>query len=360
MSIKQSKIWESLCSIKLAIWLLSIIAALSIIGTLIPQNNPVADYMMRYGENMGNFLSKTGLTNMYSSWWFILLLGLLTLNLTSCVFNRLLLRNVSLGTLISHVSILVIFAGALVGMFFGERGFLAIREGETMKFFNSSKKSPDNNTCVPIYLDFSLRLDDFIYDEYIDPEEKLLVYSKSGDIITELPVELDKELMVGETGYSVRVLRYVPDFVMDIETKEVVTRSSRPNNPAMQIEVKGPDNEVNTSWVFAAFPEMGHHLGAEAHLDFRYQWKPRKPKDYTSRVTVIQGGKEVKSQDIRVNFPLKFGGYAFFQSSYDADQLSWSEFQVVKDPGVPIVYFGFILLVLGLGIRFYGAASIKI
>ena len=63
--------------------------------------------------------------------------------------------------------------------------------------------------------------------------------------------------------------------------------------------------------------------------------------------------------DILVNDPLRFGDYALFQSSYDKEHLSWSGFQIVKDPGVPVVYLGFILLILGLITIFYINPLIK-
>ena len=64
-------------------------------------------------------------------------------------------------------------------------------------------------------------------------------------------------------------------------------------------------------------------------------------------------------KDIRVNFPLKFGGYTFFQQDYDSKHLKWSGLQVVKDPGVPLVYIGFILLISGLIMIFYVNPLIK-
>ena len=78
-----------------------------------------------------------------------------------------------------------------------------------------------------------------------------------------------------------------------------------------------------------------------------------------SNVSIIQDGKAVLTKDIRVNFPLKFAGYTFFQFSYDPELHSWTGLRVVRDPGVGIVYLGFMLLILGLSIRFYISPFIK-
>ena len=81
LNIKKTKIWKLFSSVKLGIWLLSFIALVSMVGTL-------------------------GLDKIYSAWWFILLLVLLSLNLLVCLINRFSLKLRLLGTIISHASIL--------------------------------------------------------------------------------------------------------------------------------------------------------------------------------------------------------------------------------------------------------------
>lgn len=366
MSIKKAKIWKFFSSIKLAIWLLSIITVLSLIGTFIPQNEESAFYLERYGNTGFKFLAKTGLIDVYASWWFILSLILFSLNLLVCFLNRISLKARSLGSIISHLSILVILLGALIGMFYGQKGFIKISNGEELNSFTSRNGQQIN-------LGYYIRLNQFIYNESIDPKEKLLVYPAQKEgvcnlhdsaghndtqvIIAVLPTEIGVESQVSDTGYKVKVLSYLPDFVMDRTTKTAVTRSAVPNNPAIQIEVKDRNGQTKTSWVFARFPDMHQEIGAD--FKFVYNWVGRRPKDFISKVSILEDGKEVMNRDIRVNEPLSFGGYTFFQSSYDNEGLSWSGLQVVKDPGVAVVYSGFILLILGLAIIFYVNPLIK-
>ena len=40
---------------------------------------------------------------------------------------------------------------------------------------------------------------------------------------------------------------------------------------------------------------------------------------YSSYVTVIDDGREVRTQEVAVNSPLRYNGYRFYQSSYDPD-----------------------------------------
>ncbi len=312
-------------------------------GTFIPQNEDASFYIERFGSAGFNFLSKAGLNNIYSAWWFIIFLILLAFNLLICLLNRVSFKLRMLGTLLAHFSILVILSGALIGLFFGEKGYIKIKEGETINSFVSKNRL--------VKLGFSLRLDDFIYEEHIDVKEKLIIYAKDGSVLGELSLSQGNDLKL-PGGESVRILRFIPDFSMDITTKQVVSRSSEPKNPAIEVELSASGGkDTKTLWVFAHFPDIHDALGKD--YKFVYQWVNRRPKDFISRVTILKEGKEIFEKDIKVNFPLEFNGYSFFQSSYDKENLSWSGLQINKDPGVPIVYLGFILLISGLIIIFY-------
>lgn len=346
MSIKKTRIWGFLSSIKLAIWLLAVIAALSLVGTLIPQGQDPAFYIDRYGHSVYKAMLETGLANVYTSFWFTLLLVIFSINLAVCILNRAVFKIRALGSLLSHVSILVILIGALIGLFFGQKGLIKIHEGEKVSTFADQNKRE-------IDLGFLIKLDKFIYNEHIDPKEKLLVYpaGKGDSPVAEISAETGVELDIADTGSRIKVLRYVSDFAMDTATKTVVSRSARPNNPAIEVELKDKDGKTNQFWVFARFPDMHQKMGPA--FKFVYHWAGRRPKDFISKVTIFKDGREVIKKDIRVNEPLHFGGYTLFQSSYDTEQLSWSGLQVAKDPGVGVVYAGFIMLTLGLVIIFY-------
>lgn len=359
MNIKHTKAWKFFSSIKLAIWLLSIIAVISLIGTFIPQNQEQAFYINKYGQNGSDILVKTGLSNIYACWWFIFCIILFSLNLLVCLINRFSLKKRMMGTVISHLSILIILAGALIGMLFGEKGMINIIEGDTADSFIFRDKT--------INLGFSIRLNDFIYSEHTDPKEKLLIYHlenkntcnmkdhaekcATSNLIATIPVDTGIESAIADTGYKVKVLRYIPDFVMDTASKQVASRSNQANNPALELELKDKKGAAKTVWVFARYPDM--HQDPEANFRIAYNWAMRRPKDFISKVTVLKDGKEVLNKDIRVNEPLSFGGYSFFQSSYDSEELKWTGLQVVKDPGVPLIYSGFLLLIFGLVIIFY-------
>jgi len=74
-------------SVKLAITLLIIITAASIIGTLIPQQRGLEEYLARYGQ-WANLFHRLQLTRLYQSSWFITLLLLFSINIITCTLTR--------------------------------------------------------------------------------------------------------------------------------------------------------------------------------------------------------------------------------------------------------------------------------
>ena len=85
-----TSLWRFFSSLKLTIFLLIGLAVVSIIGTLIPQGTPPPmEYLQTISEAKFELYSKLGFFNMYHSWWFVLLLYLLTLNLVACSLRRL-------------------------------------------------------------------------------------------------------------------------------------------------------------------------------------------------------------------------------------------------------------------------------
>src|SRR3990170_2761733 len=84
-----TRIWNFLISIKLAIWIIILLAVTSILGTVIQQNQPPEKYRQVYEDWAYNLMDRINLFDMYHSWWFLLLLCLFTLNLTCCTIDRL-------------------------------------------------------------------------------------------------------------------------------------------------------------------------------------------------------------------------------------------------------------------------------
>lgn len=82
-------LWDFFCSLKLTMFLLISLAVISIIGTVIPQGTPAQEYLAQISPAKLKLYKALGFFDMYHSWWFILLLYLLTVNLVACSIKRL-------------------------------------------------------------------------------------------------------------------------------------------------------------------------------------------------------------------------------------------------------------------------------
>ena len=74
------------------------------------------------------------------------------------------------------------------------------------------------------------------------------------------------------------------------------------------------------------------------------------PQRFYSSVTVYLESKKVQDATIEVNKPFEIDGWKIYQLSYDESKGRWSEvsvFQLVKDPWLPVVYTGILMMVVG-------------
>ncbi|MEX0431516.1 cytochrome c biogenesis protein ResB [Spiribacter insolitus] len=79
-------IWlEFLGSMNLAITLLVVVSIASIIGTVLPQNNPYSEYLIQFGPFWFEVFRLLNLYDVYSAWWFLAILGFLVLSTGVCV-----------------------------------------------------------------------------------------------------------------------------------------------------------------------------------------------------------------------------------------------------------------------------------
>lgn len=89
MANQKNPVWRFFASVKLALITLIILAITSIAGTIIKQGQAPSYYVDEYGSGLAKAFELLDLTNMYSSWWYILLLILFSINLLVCSIERL-------------------------------------------------------------------------------------------------------------------------------------------------------------------------------------------------------------------------------------------------------------------------------
>lgn len=127
------------------------------------------------------------------------------------------------------------------------------------------------------------------------------------------------------------------------------------NVPAMELTVRQKDREAQ-EWLI---PERGRDAvglslsgmvataKTSPHGTVKpalYLVKPQSPiKDYKSDLTAIRNGQPQMEKVIEVNDPLHYGGYHFYQHSYDQERRQYTILSVTSDSGLALVYAGFAL-----------------
>ena len=79
---------RTLGSMDVAIILLLAVAVSSVIGTLLKQNEPYQNYIIKFGPFWHQFYKTLGLYDVYSSLWFITVLGFLVASTSICIFQH--------------------------------------------------------------------------------------------------------------------------------------------------------------------------------------------------------------------------------------------------------------------------------
>ena len=106
----------------------------------------------------------------------------------------------------------------------------------------------------------------------------------------------------------------------------------------------------------------GEHKDGEEHANTTptlYLVKPAgQVSDYKSDLVVLEEGQEQVRKTIEVNDPLHYGGYHFYQHSYDSDHGRYTVLSMRSDLGLLSVYAGFFLVGVGAVWLFWVGAAL--
>jgi cytochrome c biogenesis protein len=332
-----------LSSLRLTIPLLILLAGLSVIGTLIPQNASEGEYLNRYGAETYYLFKVLGLLDMYHSWWFIGVLVLLVVNLIACSWKRLpgVWRHVRetkkgyarLGTYLTHLSVLLILVGGLIGAVWGFKGYVEIREGETVEdiFLNNPQQA-----MRP--LGFQVRCDSFQVDFYPDgtPREFLstLTFLEGGrTVLDHAPLRVNHP--ISYRGLTFYQASYGTSILPIVEVREKGGKGAPHTMQLRQGEAQ-PIPGTPAQIGFMRYQEEVHDLG-EAILLVLFT-PDASPEGFWlfKRYSGMEG--------------LQVGDFIFIFKSLE--KRYYTGIQVAHEPGVPIVWVGCSLLVIGMVVTF--------
>lgn len=269
-SNKKFDIWDFLASVKLAVFLLIILAITSIAGTIIPQNASYEEYLHNYGETFTRIIDVLELYDMYHSWWFIFLLALFTLNLIVCSLKRLkpLLQQIKNpkkildNELEKSISLIDVIK---------KRGNVDVWKEELKKILNPKFGLPYEEVSQQnVYL-------------YYDKGK----YSRLGVYITHFSILF---ILIGGMIGAIWGFRGFINLPEGSATNQVILRGGR-EPYRMDFFIKCDKFS------------LGYYPNGMV-------------KEYRSDVTIIESGREVKKFAMRVNHPLSYKNLTFYQSSY--------------------------------------------
>lgn len=300
-----------------------------------------------YGAFLGSYQAKNFFNSPALSAYWLAFMAFLTAAFVT--FRRLIRLP---GPLLIHAGCILILAGALWGsgsglkirnQLFGtdkiQAGQMTILEGDAENRIRL--EDSDQSRELP----FHIKLKDFRI-EYYKPEYLEILTSQGR---SKTPVEIGSVLSIGPDFGTITIVRVFENFKISIDgdSKTVIDDPQPGYNPALQLRIKNPDGAVTTRYVFERFPS---HIHPEDKFLLRYH---KSIRDYISDIQVIKDGNVVAEKAIEVNHPLHFGGYHFYQSSYDDRAHRYTVLSVVSDTGLNLVYAGYLMLGIGVFWHFW-------
>jgi len=152
-------------------------------------------------------------------------------------------------------------------------------------------------------------------------------------------------------GWSVSVLKILESAapVSASDTVKYAEFHSSGACTAALISVTKPGADSVTDWVSCgsyAFP----YKVLDINEDVSIIMPEREPQRYVSSVNVHTKSGESLSDTIQVNKPFRVDGWKIYQLDYDHTKGRWSEtsvFEIVRDPWMPAVYAGIMMLLCG-------------
>lgn len=391
-------------SVKLTVVVLLVIAATAAVGTVIPQNQPDLFYRMNFSQITYAIGSVLDLFDMYHSLWFQALILVLAINIVACSIDRLQKvwkivfpdkitfspgsftkknttdpitvsgtpetlktpfekelkrhcritrlsptsngfylfgengRKSRLGVYVVHFSVLLLLCGTLISSITGFEGQVNIPEGGkagVITLRNSSQEKP---------LDFEIRCDDFEVLFYDSGRPKK--YRSTLSIIDNGKAVLTKDILVNKPMHYKGISIFQSSYgAADVENAKL-SFTSRESGMTYHKTLSLGES--------VTLPEELGTFTLEQFTD-NYMFMNKH-----SLGQALIGHMKNGETEQKVVLPLRFERFDKMRQNArtvitieELDRTFYTGLQVRKDPGVPVVYASFILIIAGIYITFF-------
>jgi len=280
-----------LTSLRNAIFLLGVIALLSSLGSVIEQDETISFYQQNYPTSAPIYgfidfqlILQFGLDHIYTTWWFLSLLLLLSLSLISCTLSR------------------------QFPLFSVSKDFLFQKKTTSfspLPFFIRFQNIP--------YLKESLLLKIQQLDFYVY-QKKNILYGYKGLVGRISPILVHFSLLIILFGSSFSA--FVNFKAQEVIPKGEVFHIQNPIKIGLFTQLPNISTRVNDFWV-------------------EYDNNKRIHQFYSHLSLLDNKGREVKQQTISVNNPLRYKNIDFYQSDWNIVGLrmfSKQESQIIEFP----------------------------
>lgn len=298
------KIWNFFSSVKVGVWLIVVTLIASSLGTIFPQEMyipplmPASEYYQDQYGWLGQLYYNLGFHNLYSSWWYLLLIASIGVSLVICSLDRVipLYRALKKQKVSRHQSYL-----------------------KRQRMFSISDAALSNEDVNKIKENLT--------------KKKYKIREENGDILAEKNRFSRWGPYVNHVGLIIfligGMLRFVPGMYVDEilwvregETKAIPGTEGqyflKNNEFIFEVYDKEKDDEV--------FQDAIDKVGTVVK---NYQTNATL---YKKQGDTVPGEKpeieKVRDQAIQVNKPLKFEGFALYQVDYKLDEMNMMAFKL--------------------------------
>jgi hypothetical protein len=306
--------------------------------------------------------TRFGMTSVYSSWPFAMVMLVMLVNLMGVSVRRLYpLTWRNLCFTLNHLGLTIAILGAAMSATGLQRARMMVVPGEA----NATAEMQDGSKVT---MPFKATLKEFTLETF--PPVVMVVRMNQKDEHGHEQMKPGQTLLkpgMSETvdGVTVRVHDYLPA-AAQMGTSWRAFPGLKGAAPAARVSVTDANGNKTDGWISSGgvVSMSGHMIPIEPAAvfvgkDTAVTLSAPRPKEFRSDVVIERGGTK-ETHTIKVNEPIVVDGYKLYQVSYNEELGAASQesvLEVVRDRGLPVVYLGLYLLLAGAAVMLWNGVG---